>query len=154
MTERTYFGLEIVGGRGVRPADIASLPFADFWSESSIRSAQTKDAATGEWLVRLSDWEEFSKLFIETGRHRNMPLPPQVLWFDREDDEPERTYFGITVVDQKYVRRKDIGELPFYEFWLARNGDKKRTVVDLLVDLKGWRNFSRRFIDMGQNYSP
>ena len=150
MTERTYFGLEIVSGRGVRPADIASLPFADFWSESSITSAQTKDAATGEWLVCLSDWEEFSKLFIETGRHRNMPLPPQVLWFDRDDDELERTYFGIAVVDQRYVRRKDIAELPFYCLWLARELRGHGAVINLSVDLEDWKAFSERFVRTGQ----
>jgi hypothetical protein len=113
MIEHTYFGLEIVGGRGVRPADIASLPFADFWCDSAVRSAQTKDISSGEWLVRLSDWEEFSKLFIKTGQHCNMPRSSQVLWFDRENDEPERTYFGIEVVDHSYVRRKGIGALAF-----------------------------------------
>ncbi len=69
MTERTFFGLEIVSGRGVRSLDIARLPFSDFWCDSAVRSAQTKDAATGEWLVRLNDWVAFRELFIETGRH-------------------------------------------------------------------------------------
>lgn len=98
MTKRTFFGLEIVSDRGVRSSDIARLPFAAFWEASATRSAQIKDTASGAALIHLHDWIAFSELFISTGRHRNMPRPPEVLWFDRDDDEPEHAYFGLEIV--------------------------------------------------------
>ena len=51
MIERTFFGLEIVRNGGVRSSDIACLPFADFWCDSSTGSTQAIDQATGEWLI-------------------------------------------------------------------------------------------------------
>lgn len=82
VKKQTLFGIEIIGGRGVRSTDIALLPFAEFWYDSAVKSSQTHDKLTFQWLVRLSDWWEFSELFIATGRHRNIPRSPEVLWFD------------------------------------------------------------------------
>ena len=70
MTERTFFGLEVISGHGVRLTDIADIPFAEFWQESAVGSGQLQDTKTGNWLVHLHDWKEFSLLFIATGRHR------------------------------------------------------------------------------------
>ena len=72
ITERTYFGLVVVDGKFVREADIRRLPFADFWAESACGSTMVEDSRTGESFVYLHDWERFSRLFIETGRHRYM----------------------------------------------------------------------------------
>lgn len=155
MTERTFFGLEIVSGRGVRPLDIARLPFSAFWCDSAVRSAQTKDAATGEWLVRLSDWVAFSELFIATGRHRNMQEPRQVLWFDRDEDEPERSFFGLEIVRGTLIRESDIATLPFYTFW--RDSSKGSTVLadfktsGHFVPLQDWRAFAQLFIETGRH---
>lgn len=71
---RTYFGLEIVRDKFVRESDIAVLPFYEFWSESSIGSAFIVDPETKDNLVYLHDWEAFSCLFIQTGRHRWMAV--------------------------------------------------------------------------------
>lgn len=69
----TYFGLPVVEGKYVRGSDIKKLPFYEFWRKSSIGSTYTSDPETGEDLIYLDDWERFSRLFIETGRHRMMP---------------------------------------------------------------------------------
>ena len=155
MTKRAFFGIEIIGGRGVRPADIAGLPFAAFWCDSAVRSSQIYDKATGEWLVRLSDWIAFSELFIATGRHRNMPKPPEFLWFDRVDDEPVQTYFGLDIVREKFVRESDIAKLPFYAFW--RDSSRGSAVLhdsrtkETLVYLHDWKAFSLLFIETGRH---
>lgn len=74
MAEKTtYFGLSVVDGKYVRGSDIKKLPFYEFWRKSSIGSTYTSDPETGEDLIYLRDWERFSRLFIETGRHRMMP---------------------------------------------------------------------------------
>lgn len=151
MRKRSYFGIEIIGGRGVRSADIARLPFAAFRCDSAVRSSQTHDKVTGEWLVRLSDWREFSELFITTGRHRNMPKTPVVLWFDRDNDEPEQTYFGLDIVGEKFVQESDIAKLPFYDFW--RDSSRGSAVLhdpqteETLVYLHDWKAFSQLFIE-------
>ncbi|MGJ8596785.1 hypothetical protein [Sulfitobacter sp.] len=152
MAGKTFFGLEIVSNRGVRRDDIACLPFADFWCESAFRSGQIKDTATGEWLVHLHDWETFSQLFVATGRHRNMPRPPEVLWFDREDDEPERTYFGLEIQDNLYVLPSDIERLPFYAFWCAYAASKRASpalTTAALIHLEDWSTFAKGFITSG-----
>ena len=74
MTQRTYFGLEIVQGKLVRKSDIMALPFAEFWRESSVGSTMLREHDTGEKFVYLHDWERFARFFIETGRHRFMPI--------------------------------------------------------------------------------
>lgn len=78
---KTYFGLEVIdhlNGKVVRHSDIQKLPFYEFWLEShfgstvvQLNSNKTacKPSETG---VYLNDWIEFSKLFIETGKHRYM----------------------------------------------------------------------------------
>ena len=155
MTGRTFFGIEILGGRGVRSADIARLPFAAFWCDSAVRSSQTHDKVTGEWLVRLSDWIAFSELFITTGRHRNMPKPPEVLWFDRDDDEPDQTYFGLDIVREKLIRERDIATLPFYDFW--RDSSRGSAMLhdtqtdETFVYLHDWKAFSQLFIETGRH---
>lgn len=155
MTKRTFFGLEIVSERSVRLSDIAGLPFAAFWEASAVRSALIKDNASGEWLVYLHDWVAFSELFISTGRHRNMPRPPEVLWFDRDGSEPEHTYFGLEIVREKLVREADIRTLPFFDFWR----DSSRGSASLsdpqsgehLVYRHDWAAFSQLFIRTGRH---
>lgn len=155
MTERTFFGLNVINGRGVRPADIACLPFSDFWCDSAVRSAQIKDRESGEWLVPLGDWKAFSMLFITRGRHRNMPEPPQVLWFDREDDEPKRTFFGVLIANGDMIREADIATLPFYDFWrkgptgIIRPVDFKTR--ERFVYLHDWKTFSKIFVATGRH---
>ncbi len=65
---RTFFGLEIYQGNLVKENDIKKLPFYDFWYESS--KGSTYAIIDDEEYVYLSDFESFSKLFIETGKHR------------------------------------------------------------------------------------
>lgn len=66
--ERTFFGLRIIEGRLVAEADIARLPFYEFWRASAAGSAMM--VRDGQTYVPLSDWEAFCRLFIATGRHR------------------------------------------------------------------------------------
>ena len=67
---KTYFGLTVIREKFVRQADIEALPFAEFWRESAVGSGTMVDHATGETLIYIHDWERFSRLFIETGKHR------------------------------------------------------------------------------------
>lgn len=64
----TFFGLPVLDGKLVREADIAKLPFYDFWRESALGS--TQPIIDGQSYVYLHDWEAFCRLFIKTGRHR------------------------------------------------------------------------------------
>lgn len=152
MTERTFFGLEVVNGRGVRMADIASLPFAAFWEESAVGSGQMQDFQSGEWLIHLHDWKEFSLLFIATGRHRHMPRPPHVHGCDQERNDSDHTYFGLKIWDQHFVRKDDIAHLPFYAFWLEGSGKVIASNEDDCVSLEIWRRFSKTFIETGQHH--
>lgn len=68
--ETTFFGLEIVQKNLIRLNEIKQLPFYDFWLESSVGSAVLVDKTSGEEYVYLHDFERFSRLFIETGKHR------------------------------------------------------------------------------------
>lgn len=159
MATRTHFGLEIVSSRSVRRGDIARLPFAEFWEESAVRSGQLQDKATGEWLIHLRDWDAFCSLFIATGRHRNMAAPPQVLWFDRDDDEPTHTYFGLEVLTNQMVREADIKALPFYAFWYASSigsaGLADPVTREHFVHLHDWQAFAQLFIRTGRHrFSP
>ena len=65
---RTFFGLEIYQGNLVKENDIKKLPFYDFWYESS--KGSTYAIIDDEEYAYLNDFESFSKLFIETGKHR------------------------------------------------------------------------------------
>ncbi len=71
-SQTTYFGLQVIRGKYVLSSDIQKLPFHEFWLKSSLGSTYTRDPLSGEDLIYLDDWEEFSRLFIETGRHRMM----------------------------------------------------------------------------------
>ena len=64
----TYFGLPIYEKNLVKKEDIEKLPFYEFWEESSLGS--TMLIRDNEVFIYLSDWENFSKLFIEKGVHR------------------------------------------------------------------------------------
>ena len=65
---RTYFGLEIHQGNLVKENDIKKLPFYDFWYESA--KGSTYAIIDDEEYIYLTDFESFSKLFIETGKNR------------------------------------------------------------------------------------
>lgn len=65
---RTFFGLEIYQDKLIKIDDIKKLPFYDFWYESSKGSAYA--TINNEEYAYLNDFESFSKLFIETGKHR------------------------------------------------------------------------------------
>ncbi|QKJ26521.1 hypothetical protein ACBT_0567 [Aliarcobacter cibarius] len=65
---KTYFGLEIYQGNLVKENDIKKLPFYDFWLDSS--KGSTYAIIDDEEYIYLSDFESFSRLFIETGKHR------------------------------------------------------------------------------------
>lgn len=71
-TQTTYFGLPVVRDNLVRLDDIRRLPFFSFWEESARGSTMLKDD-DGALLVYLHDWENFARLFIETGKHRHSP---------------------------------------------------------------------------------
>lgn len=70
--QKTYFGLAVVRGKLVRLDDIRRLPFFSFWEESARGSAMLKDD-DGALFVYLHDWENFARLFIQTGKHRFSP---------------------------------------------------------------------------------
>ena len=84
-----------------------------------------------------------------------MPRPPEVLWFDRDDDEPQRTYFGLDIVHEEFVRQRDILPLPFYDFW--RDSSRGSALLrdpktdETLVSLHDWRAFSQLFIETGRH---
>ena len=65
---RTFFGLEIYQGNLVKENDIKKLPFYDFWYESA--KGSTYAIIDDEEYIYLTDFESFSKLFIETGKNR------------------------------------------------------------------------------------
>ena len=65
---KTYFGLKIHQDKLIKIDDIKKLPFYDFWLDSS--KGSTYAIIDDEEYVYLSDFESFSKLFIETGKHR------------------------------------------------------------------------------------
>lgn len=65
---KTFFGLEIHQDKLIKIDDIKKLPFYDLWYESS--KGSTQPLIDNEEYVYLSDFESFSKLFIETGKHR------------------------------------------------------------------------------------
>ncbi|WP_120499035.1 hypothetical protein [Roseovarius sp. EL26] len=84
MAQPTYFGVDIIEGKGVRESDIRSLPFYAFWYEGAVETERLKDPETGDIYVPARDWITFCQLFILTGRHRNMPLPNEAAEFDWE----------------------------------------------------------------------
>ena len=68
LKNKTYFGLKIHQDKLIKIDDIKKLPFYDLWYESS--KGSTQPLIDNEEYVYLSDFESFSKLFIETGKHR------------------------------------------------------------------------------------
>ncbi len=68
MKNKTYFGLEIYQDKLIKIDDIKKLPFYDFWLDSS--KGSTYAIVDDEEYIYLSDFESFSRLFIETGKHR------------------------------------------------------------------------------------
>ncbi|MDD3443435.1 MAG: hypothetical protein PHW89_09240 [Sulfurimonas denitrificans] len=68
MKEKTYFGLSvhINNERYVLESDIKNLPFYTFWKESA--RGTTCLLLDGDNGIYLHDWENFCKLFIETGK--------------------------------------------------------------------------------------
>lgn len=69
---KTFFGLPVLENKLVRLSDIEALPFAEFWRESAVGSTTLHRDNSHETYVYLHDWENFARLFIKTGRHRNM----------------------------------------------------------------------------------
>ena len=69
VTQRTYFGLQVIDGRYVLQSEIAQLPFFDFWKQS-FRGSTCLGTSNGDVLVFLYDWQAFAHLLIKTGRHR------------------------------------------------------------------------------------
>lgn len=79
---KTYFGLTIykdddvlmeietcgVHTGYVLEEEIKSLPFYEFWQEST--KGSTMPIIEDKIYVYLHDWEKFSDLFIKTGKHR------------------------------------------------------------------------------------
>jgi hypothetical protein len=68
IKNKSYFGLEIHQENLIKVNDIKKLPFYDFWLDSS--KGSTQPIIDNEGYVYLCDFENFSKLFIETGKHR------------------------------------------------------------------------------------
>lgn len=156
---KTFFGLEVVNGCGVRPLEINGLPFVDFWNNGAPHSSQIKDRVSNEWLLPVTEWNEFARHFIATGKHigANRSLPYR--WHDNNNAATERTYFGLEVIDKKMVREPDIAKLPFVDFWReSRIGSAHLTDLqthDHLVYLRDWQAFSELFIKTGKHrYMP
>jgi len=66
---KTYFGLSVYdykGVLGVLMSDIKTLPFFEYWQQSSLGSTcmQIQNGVETDTLVYLYDWVNFSKLFI------------------------------------------------------------------------------------------
>ena len=69
-----------------------------------------------------------------------------------------QTFFGLNVVRQgatgKFVRERDIKNLPFYEFWRDSSVGStsiKHPVSGNLIYLHDWEAFCRQFIKTGQH---
>jgi hypothetical protein len=64
----------------------------------------------------------------------------------------KKTYFGLEIVNDRYVRENDIKKLPFYEFW-KESAQGSTMVIDEkegnLVYLHDWIAFSKEFINNG-----
>ena len=65
------------------------------------------------------------------------------------------TYFGLPVIEGKYVRGLNIKKLPFYEFWRKASigstymNDPKSG--EDLIYLDDWERFGRLFIETGRH---
>lgn len=65
----------------------------------------------------------------------------------------ETTYFGLQVINDRFVRQSEIEQLPFFKFWEASsmgsaclpNGD------DALIYLHDWESFCVLFIKTGKH---
>ena len=68
FTPKTYFGLEILEGDVVRIADIARLPFYEFWRDTTAQAHKKRTRHPFNQHISLSEWEGFARSFIETGR--------------------------------------------------------------------------------------
>jgi len=65
------------------------------------------------------------------------------------------SYFGLPVINDWFVRKNDIKNLPFYEFWeessIGSTVLKNGGTDDDLVPLVDWERFSRLFIKTGKH---
>ena len=65
-----------------------------------------------------------------------------------------RTYFGLEIIKDRYIREDDIKKLPFYEFW-EESATGSTMVVDEkdgnLVYLHDWESFCIHFIRTGKH---
>ena len=66
----------------------------------------------------------------------------------------QRTYFGLQVIDGRYVLQSEIAQLPFFDFW--RQSSRSSTCLgtpngDVLVFLYDWEAFARLFIETGRH---
>jgi hypothetical protein len=159
MTRKTFFGLEIVNGRGVRLADIKRLPFANFWSEGITYLSQIKDNATNEWLLPATKWTEFSRHFIATGRHNFADNLSKKPWGACDETDSDETYFGLQVSSKQMVREIDIATLPFFGFWrdssIGSTGLINPKTNEHFIHLQDWKAFSEMFIKTGRHrYMP
>lgn len=69
------------------------------------------------------------------------------------------TYFGLEVVDGKYVREADILKLPFGEFWrkssIGSTATTDANTGEHFIYLHDWERFSEMFIKTGRHrYMP
>ena len=69
------------------------------------------------------------------------------------------TYFGLEIVDGKYVREADIMKLPFGAFWrksaIGSAGTYNETTGEHFIYLHDWERFSALFIKTGRHrYMP
>ena len=69
------------------------------------------------------------------------------------------TFFGLPIIDGRFVKQEDIAQLPFYDFW--RESAKGSTAVihpetqHILIWLHDWEAFCRLFIRTGKHrYQP
>lgn len=73
---------------------------------------------------------------------------------DQTDPYQLKTYFGLQVVRDRFVRLDDIRTLPFFEFWEASSfGSTMLKDPDgtTLVYLHDWESFARQFFKTGKH---
>lgn len=65
----------------------------------------------------------------------------------------QSTYFGLVIIDSKYVLEEDIKKLPFYDFWKESSIGSGMIFHDakVCVHLSDWESFSVFFIKSGKH---
>lgn len=67
--------------------------------------------------------------------------------------DPQRTFFGLPILEERLVAESDIARLPFYDFWRESHKGSAMMLKDgkTFVYLHDWEAFCRLFITTGRH---